>query len=672
MTPQWLFLPLLIAAVPAQAKTQAAADAALIRGVAALNQGKPGEARVELLNAIQASPDWALAHAVQGRILLSLGDGQAAEGEINQAIASGMPRNRVNHLLAHAFLLQGNAERALTEVSPDQVAPRYSGYAARIRGRALLAQNRFNDASAEFDAALRATPNSSELWADIAQFRNGSADVAGAIQAAAHAVKLNPNNITALMLSGQLVRGQYGLIAAIPWYQRVIAINPHHIPAMLELAATLGDAGRARDMLAMTRKVLAIDKGNGQAFYLQAVLAARASKPELARALLYRAGTALDMLPAAMLLKAVIDLQSGNFEQAISQLRILVELQPDNNKARRLLGSALWRAGDTRATIDTLRPIAERADADSYTLSLIGRAYERAGDRGMAAGYLDRASLPIRGDATAFGGGAQLTLLARANSERPNDANVAIPYIRGLIGAGRSADALAQAHSLERSNPGVPAANIILGDALAASGRLKEAIAAYQRAANSQFTEPVALRLIEALRRDGQGGAAAHVLALFLSQNPSNVPALLLTSQNMMQAGQWDAAIKTLQAVRERIGNRDATILNNLAWAWFMKGDAKRGLAFADAAYRLAPTNPAVANTLGWIRFQSGVDRVGGLQLLEKAVAISPNHPGMRYQLGQAYAKAGKREQAKAQLRAALDVSNFPDRAQAQALLGKL
>jgi cellulose synthase operon protein C len=140
----------------------------------------------------------------------------------------------------------------------------------------------------------------------------------------------------------------------------------------------------------------------------------------------------------------------------------------------------------------------------------------------------------------------------------------------------------------------------------------------------------------------------------------------------MMQAGQWDAAIKTLQAVRERIGNRDATILNNLAWAWFMKGDAKRGLAFADAAYRLAPTNPAVANTLGWIRFQSGVDRVGGLQLLEKAVAISPNHPGMRYQLGQAYAKAGKREQAKAQLRAAVDVSNFPDRALAQALLAKL
>jgi cellulose synthase operon protein C len=648
------------------------ADAALIKGVQILNAGKPRDARVNLLNAIKESPDWGLAHAVQGRIYLVLGDGAPAEAELRLAISNGLPEGRVRHLLAHALLLQGMPDKALNAASADKIPARYAAYAARIRGKALVAQGNFEAAGPQFDLAAKGNSNSSELWTDVGEFKLAAADMAGAIGAAQRAVKLDPRNFYALMLAGRLSREQFGLIAAIPWFERAHAIDPQSLSAMLELAATYGDAGRARDMLAMTRKVLEIDKANNQAFYLQAVLAARAGKPELARGLLYRTGEGLNMLPAAMLLRAVIDLQSGNSDQAISQLRILIDVQPDNVTARRLLGSALWRAGDADGTIETLKPIALRADADSYTLSIIGRAYEQAGDAKEAAGFLDRAASPERGNSAPFDGGAQLALLARANAERPNDANTAIPYIRALISSNRSNEALGLAENLQNRNPGVPAARVIVGDALAAQGRLKDAINAYQSAANIQFAEPVALRLIDALRRDGQDAAALRVLDLFLIQNPRNIPAQLLISEHLMATAQWARAIDIMQSLRTRIGDRDVTLLNNLAWAWFMTGDARRALPFARAAYALSPSNPAITSTLGWIMFKSGVDKSGGADLLAKAVAIAPNHPGLRYQLGQAYADLGNREKAKTELRAALAVPAFGNRTEATALLGRL
>ena len=47
---------------------------------------------------------------------------------------------------------------------------------------------------------------------------------------------------------------------------------------------------------------------------------------------------------------------------------------------------------DPAAAVATLRPIADRPDADAYALSLIGRALARTGDADGAALYLARAA----------------------------------------------------------------------------------------------------------------------------------------------------------------------------------------------------------------------------------------------------------------------------------------
>ena len=604
--------------VPAQANAgEGDARTALAAGARSFLDGNPRAARIELLNAIKADPENSLPHALQGRIYLALGDGAAAEAELQRAIRNGMEVPRLSHLLAHAYLLQGDPDRALEAADRAAGSPIALAYAHRIAARAAIALGQNDRAAGQLDAALALAPRSSLLWSDIGRFRLLTGNVGGAVEAAQRATMLNPANIEALLLMGQLVRGQYGMLAAIPWFERALDIDPGNIEAMAQFAATLGEAGQNTAMLALTRKMLTIDPDNAQAFYLQAVMAARDGNDGLARSLVYRIRGKMDMVPAMMLLQSVLEMKDGNAEQAIARLEDLLRVQPGNLTVRRLLGLALWQAGDARSAIAVLEPIARGADADSYTLTLIGRAYEAADDRAAAAISLDRAAQARRGAPTVFNRPGGL-------SEKlgdPENADVAIPRINAMALNGELASALNAAKRLRDLNLGTPAAHVLVGDVLTLLGRPADAANAYRAAANLQFSEATAMRFVAALQQSRQSAAALRVLDLYLSQNPRSVPALRLAADHLMATGQWDRAIGVLEGLRQRLGNRDATLLANLGWAWFSKGKPEKAVAFAGAAYALAPSNSAVTKGYGLILLRSGKDKAGGLALIKKAAS---------------------------------------------------
>lgn len=631
----------LLIAVPALAADRDEAEAAMRRAVTAFNAGQHRAASVAMREAIQADPGWGLAHAIQARIFLSLGDGEGARAELDRAQAGGVPVAQTRHLRAEAALLAGDADRALAEASAADIPVRHAAHALRVQGMALTAQENFPAAEAAFDRSLAIAPNSAPTWVEIGRFRMAAADQAGAVAAADRAVTLDSTSGDALVLKGILVRGQYGLVAAMPWFDRALEIDGQHVDALLEAAATLGDLGRMREMLAMTRRALALDGRNGRAWYLQAVLAARAGDYPLARSLIGRAGDGVDAMPGPALLKATLEIEQGAFAQAIARLERLLSFQPDNSRVRRLLGTALFRSGDADGAVAALRPIADRPDADSYTLSLAGRALETLGDRQAAAAYLDRAAWPGRGAAVAFGTGEDLAMLNR-DALVDSGAGARVRLIRGLLIAGNGQGALNEATSLRRAHPGTPAAHLLVGDALAALGRPMDAVEAYRAAANISFSEPVALRIIDAADRAGRGDIAVQTLRLFLAQNPVNVSALLLASEYFQRAQQWPQSIRVLEGLRARLGDGDALILNNLAWAYYRNGEGDTALPYAARAYRLSPSNPVLAESYGWFLVETGRNAAVGVQLLEKASAIAPDAPRIRNHLARAYAKAGK------------------------------
>jgi cellulose synthase operon protein C len=554
----------------------------------AYQNGRTREARIAVLNALQADPMNGAARLLQARLFLDARDGVAAEAEISRAMQSGVSPAETRHLLAHARLLQndpGGARRLA-----GQAPAAHRAYAERVAGLALIAEGDPRAGMLAFDRALAADPNDSDTWLEIARFRRSIGDLQPALTAVDHAVAANPQDADALILRGELSRGQYGLAAAIPWFDRALEVDPGNVTALLERAVTNGDLGRARAMLDDSRTVALLAPDHPLPPFLQATLAARAGMYDLARTLLRRTRGAYDSNPSGMLLSAVLLYEAQDYDGAARRLEQLVERQPGNLKARRLLAAARWRLNDAAGAIDALRSIADRPDADTYVLSLAADVLQSRGEAQAAQLYRARAARPRPAAAWLW-----------SQHSRPE-----VAAIGQLLVAGNGAEALARARALQASVPGSPDVHLVAGDVLSALRDHRAAAEAYARAANLAFTEAAALRLVGALRRAGDPARAGQVLRLFAAQNPRNVSAQLLLAADALQAGRSDEAIARYEALRGRLGNGDAALLANLAWAYGAAGETDRAVLFARRAWLLAPANPASADALGWALYREG------------------------------------------------------------------
>ncbi|WP_082467266.1 tetratricopeptide repeat protein [Sphingomonas sp. Leaf25] len=593
----------------------------------ALGQFQAGHwsvARQRAQAAVAADPGWGFAQAVLARTHLALGDGLAAQAALDRAVEGGFDPARAHQLRAHARLLQGDAPGAIAEAG--KAVPRYAGYGNRIRAQALARQGDVVAALAILEPTVARDPGRAADWVALGQIRMGAGDMVGAINAAAAAVRADPTSPDTLRLRGQTMRVQYGLTAALPWFEAALARDPYAHDTLIDYAATLGDSGRTGAMLDAVRRAMTARPGSVQGYYLQAVLAARAGDPATARSVLQKAGGGVQGVPGALLLGASLDLAEGAPAQATVGLRELVARQPTNITARKLLALALLRSDAARDAFDYIRPAAERADADSYTLTLAARALERIGDRAGAAVFLDRAASPVRGRSTAFAPDESLGLLAAAARPTPGDPAVAVPYIRALASAGDAAEALAAARAVAAANPGAPAAQLVLGDAYAAANRPAEAATAYAAATASRFDEATMLRLVDARARAGQRREASAALSLYLAQNPSSVPALRLTGEWQLAAGDVASAVATFERLRDLVGDRDVAVLAGLARAYAAAGQGDPATSFGAAGYALAPANPLVVDAYGWALYRAG-NPGAALPLLRKAASLAPADP---------------------------------------------
>ena len=234
------------------------------------------------------------------REALSHGDGIAAEADLNRALSAGASKEAVAAMMGEAKTLQGDLDSADQWLEPGQFAPGERQYGFHMLGRLKLAENDLDAADKAYAQALQLGPGDAGMWVDIGRlrYREGAQDQA--VQASLTALQRDPKNPRALEFRGQLVRDSQGFAAALPWFARGLQSAPDDLSLLGEYAATLGELGRAKDMLAVTRHMIALDGKNPRAFYLQAARAARVGDDNLARRLMWRVGDKFETVPAAM------------------------------------------------------------------------------------------------------------------------------------------------------------------------------------------------------------------------------------------------------------------------------------------------------------------------------------------------------------------------------------
>ncbi|MEH6790748.1 tetratricopeptide repeat protein [Parasphingorhabdus sp.] len=593
-------------------------------------------ARIELMNAIKADPQWIDARVAQAEVLLSLRDGLAAEAELDRAVQLGLDPAAVRHLYGHAYFLQGEPVKARDQLLAGDIPVRHQGYAARVMGKVALQMEDPALAGTAFNRAMELDPKNPDLWVDIARFRADSGDQAGATNAVDEAVRLDPRNIRALQYRGELLRFQFGLGAALPWFERAMEIDPNDVPLLTEYAATLGDMGRMTDMLVVARKIIALDGRNPRAFFMQAVLAARAGQYGLARRLMQQTRGVIDNVPAVLLVQGIIEHGEGNYNAAVDKFSRLVSVQPDNRQAQNLLARSLYLAGSPVDAVDVLKPQVNRSGADPYALWQAGRALEAMDERSQAAGVLNRAAIHDSGRESALAAPAPLSVLQAEAGRNPDDARIVVPYIRALYDAGDLAAAFSEAKRLQQGNPGASAAHVLVADVAAAMGNYDEALDALGQARSIRFSEPVMLRMVEMLRAKGAMQQSGEVLAQYLNYNPGNIAALRWMAYSHLETESWSVAAHILENLRKRIGDNDALILAGLTRAYTGLGQTDSAIATGRLAYRVQPSSPVVSHLYGMALLADKARQRDAVSLLKKAVAIVPENEAYRESLRRA------------------------------------
>jgi predicted Zn-dependent protease len=540
-----------------------------------------------------------------GRALVR-GDGIDAEVKLSAALERGADSADVDALMGQALMLQGRRDRARPWLAPGRFSPATAASGWRWLGLLERLDGNLPASGHAYDKALALIPGDASLWVEIGRLRYEGGQHTLTIAAADRALALDPGNVRALEFRGQLVRDRYGLLAAIPWFERAIVRDPQDTSVLLEYAATLGELGHASECLTVTRRVLQLSPKNPRAYYLQAVLAARAGDYDLARRLLARTKGKLDAQAGVQMLRGVVEIAAGNARAAAEALEAVLRARPDNLRARDLLARAITMGGQYRyATLRFAGDIAG-GSASPYVLTSVARAWEALGDRQRAGDLLDRAARPPFAGLRVLGGAGR---------------------IGGLLALGQSGAAQIAAEAARRADPGFYEAQALAGDVQLALGHAREAQARYVEASEIRLPETLFQRRFAAYVLAGDARGGRDLVEGYLRQNPTSRPALRAAAQLALGSGDIGRARTILRWLRDNSGESDVALLSDLAMVEAGTGEAEAASEAALSAYRLQRASPLATQALAYSYAALGGHPAEAAALLDKAQAMQGETP---------------------------------------------
>lgn len=345
---------------------------------------------------------------------------------------------------------------------------------------------------------------------------------------------------------------------------------------------------------------------------------------------------------------ANIERAQGQMQHARQEFGEALHRAPDFLPARLALARSLLGARAARSAADILdqAPAQQKTDPSLIIetnwaqLALGNTAEFRHGvERGLALGRHPELVLQqglVKMNMRDFTG-------ARANAEEvlrliPDDIRAARLLVDSFAIQNQTALALEKLRGLVEARPQSAALQTLLGNWLLAMRRPAEARAALTRAvaANPEYA-PGGLALAELNLAEGDLDTARAEAQILAKSNPTDVAVLLLIGRIKERAGDREAALAGYRAVLQ-VDSSNLDALNSLAYS-LAANKPDEALSYAQQALELAPDNPAVQDTLGWVYFSKKFYNQA-VQYLESAVRREPT-ANRKLHLAQAYIASG-------------------------------
>ncbi len=379
-------------------------DAQFVQDAQALYDKKDVQAAViELKNALQQNGDNGEARALLGHIYIVVGQGAAAEKELDRARELGVAFRDIALSLGDALLYQGK-EKALIE--EFQIGEYDSADLKAIKtvllGEAFFQMKSFEGAENYFANALESDVVRGRALAGQALLALSKGDLARALKLANASLEVDSSNPKAWLLLADIRRAQGLSKKAIEAYQRTTEVAHSNQDYLYQVAMRqilnenlkANETSEADETLAKLKASFYKQKmpKDAQLTHLRSVLAFQKQDYE-ASAELANNVLAVDRNHAgALLLVGTIAAIEGKYEQAEVSLERFLKLVPQHIQARKMLAYAQLNNNRQEQALETLHPIAEQEGApDTQLLALIARAALRSGEAEQSSLYLRQA-----------------------------------------------------------------------------------------------------------------------------------------------------------------------------------------------------------------------------------------------------------------------------------------
>lgn len=576
-----------------------------------LREGKPQDALALLEPVLAAGSQDVDLLALAGEAAMRLGKHEQAGRWFGLASSLAPESSLLNAASGLSLLNQGQHGRAIAAL---ELAARKDGAASRAGALLVITHLR----SRNFARAMEQI-RSMEAQGDnpaVQNLKGGvllvSGDLPGARQAFNHALEIDPAHLPALDNLVELDVMERKVPQARQRYQSALAKQRNSLPLMMALAR----------------------------------LEMRAGSPHAAMEVLERAASAHpDALAPAQAL-TLLYLRNGDAGRALELAQRLQGSQADQASALDLLAQAAAAAGKHTLALDALQKMAVLQAANADLQLRIARAHLVLQQKAPALQAARKALAvdPQREEALAL---ASALLIDSRNFD----------------------DARKLARLAQQRQPGAAIGFKLEADALLAEGKLAEAVALYERGLGLQRSGPMMIALHRALAAAGKQDAAQQRMQEWLARQPADQPTRLYFASHLMQQGDHGGARREYETILQR-DPENVLALNDLAWALLQLKDPQ-ALQPAERAYKLAPTNPAVADTLAWILTENG-KAARALPLLKKALETAPTSADIRLHYAHALFRSGDKRAARSQCEQLLALQGFPQRAEVESLLARM
>src|SRR5438270_2193515 len=613
-----------------------------------LRVGQANEAFKEAIEILKQAPGNGPALAVLAETSVTPEQSQTAEQEMQKFPQHDNPYFEV----ANAALAIRKGDLAKAETALNHALSLDPKCALAHIGLAQVALTRKDNARAgqELKAAADFSPTRSRERLTYAEFKMQTGDTDEAKSYLQGLTKQARDFIGAWVLQARLAQSEkkYDEVAAL--LENVFSRDPDNIDGRVVQAQGLlgkGDLKQGTDILERADKSF---ENNPLIKYQLALAYIQGRNTTQAISELEQAITIAPNYVEAIVLLAQLRLRAGDPQFAIAPLESALQLKPDATQIRMLLADAYQTVGRSDEAASLIREQIKKTPQDSQSYLILGVILKKQKKNDESRKALEKALELNPENVVAIDQLADLDLEARAFSavhqradallqKDPKSAPAYFIHGRSYVVEKNSAAAEAELRKAIELDPNLAAAYNLL-------------VAIYVEAN----------KLPEALKE----------LETVLGKNPQYSPALLTSGIIYERMGDFAKARDNYEKVLA-LNPNFTPALNNLAYIYSEKlNNLDRAGELARKAHELAPAEPSVQDTLGWVLYRQGKYQEAA-ELLEQSASKSSDKGEIQFHLGMANYMMGRLDEARAVLgKAVAALGDFPGKDEAKSRLALL